>query len=158
MSARKGETHEQHLARRREERRSPARLAKAREDSRLYRLRNPIKMKQLNRQNYLRNPGARGRLERTYGITPGQYDEMYAQQKGVCASCGGAQRLGRPLCVDHCHKTKVVRGLVCDACNVCAGHIESHRFEKVMAYLARQKRPGWDVWGNQTDKFAEAAE
>ncbi len=24
--------------------------------------------------------------------------------------------------------------------------------------FARQKRPGWDVWGNQTDKFAEAAE
>jgi N6-adenosine-specific RNA methylase IME4 len=24
--------------------------------------------------------------------------------------------------------------------------------------FARQRRPGWDVWGNQTDKFAEAAE
>lgn len=24
--------------------------------------------------------------------------------------------------------------------------------------FARQKRPGWDVWGNQTNKFAEAAE
>lgn len=24
--------------------------------------------------------------------------------------------------------------------------------------FARQKRPGWDVWGNQTDKFKEAAE
>lgn len=24
--------------------------------------------------------------------------------------------------------------------------------------FARQKRPNWDVWGNQTDKFAEAAE
>ncbi len=24
--------------------------------------------------------------------------------------------------------------------------------------FARQRRPNWDVWGNQTDKFAEAAE
>ena len=37
------------------------------------------------------------------------------------------------------------------------------RVERLVAgpYLelfARQKRPGWDVWGNQTDKFPEAAE
>jgi len=37
------------------------------------------------------------------------------------------------------------------------------RIERLVAgpYLelfARQKRPGWDVWGNQTDKFREAAE
>lgn len=36
------------------------------------------------------------------------------------------------------------------------------RIERLVAgpYLelfARQKRPGWDVWGNQTDKFREAA-
>ncbi len=37
------------------------------------------------------------------------------------------------------------------------------RIERLVAgpYLelfARQKRPGWSAWGNQTDKFAEAAE
>lgn len=37
------------------------------------------------------------------------------------------------------------------------------RIERLVAgpyveLFARQKRPGWDVWGNQTDKFAEAAE
>jgi N6-adenosine-specific RNA methylase IME4 len=37
------------------------------------------------------------------------------------------------------------------------------RIERLVAgpYLelfARQRRPNWDVWGNQTDKFAEAAE
>jgi N6-adenosine-specific RNA methylase IME4 len=37
------------------------------------------------------------------------------------------------------------------------------RIERLVAgpYLelfARQKRPGWTVWGNQTDKFTEAAE
>jgi len=37
------------------------------------------------------------------------------------------------------------------------------RIERLCAgpYLelfARQRRPNWDVWGNQTDKFAEAAE
>jgi len=37
------------------------------------------------------------------------------------------------------------------------------RIERLVAgpyveLFARQKRPGWDVWGNQTDKFKEAAE
>lgn len=37
------------------------------------------------------------------------------------------------------------------------------RIERLVAgpYLelfARQKRPGWDVWGNEVDKFKEAAE
>lgn len=37
------------------------------------------------------------------------------------------------------------------------------RIERLVAgpyveLFARQKRPNWDVWGNQTDKFREAAE
>lgn len=37
------------------------------------------------------------------------------------------------------------------------------RIERLVAgpyveLFARQKRPNWDVWGNQTDKFTEAAE
>lgn len=158
MSPRKGETHEEFLARRRLASKSPAHKEKAREHARLYRLRNPEKVKERNKQQYAKRPGARGRLKWTYGISPERYDEMLAEQGGVCAACGGPPRTGRPLCVDHCHKSKAVRGLICDACNVCAGHIESERFEKVVAYLARTQRPGWTVWGNQTDKFkAEAA-
>ena len=72
MSSRKGEPHHEYLARRREKRREPEALAKAREHARLYRLRNPEKVKVRNHRNYWRNPGARGRLKTTYGIT--QYD------------------------------------------------------------------------------------
>ena len=37
------------------------------------------------------------------------------------------------------------------------------RIERLVAgpyveFFARQRRSGWDVWGNQTDKFSEAAE
>ena len=153
MSARKNESHGEYLARRREKSKELAHKEKKREQARIYRLRNPEKVKQRNREYYAKYPGARGRLKRDYGITPERYDEMLAEQGGVCAACGGSQRDGRPLCVDHCHRTKVVRGLLCDSCNICAGHIESSRFDKVVAYLARQQRPGWDCWGNETDKF-----
>ena len=157
MSARNGETRAEYNARRREQRKLPEQLKKAREQARRWRLNNPEKIRVINKKFYLKNPGARGKLKTTYGITPEQYDEMLAAQGGVCASCGGQQRVGRPLCVDHCHKTKRVRGLLCDACNVCAGHLESKRRILVERYLARQKWPGWDSWGNETEKFRVTA-
>jgi hypothetical protein len=157
MSKRKNETHEEYLARRRELRKRPEAKQKAREQAARYRLRNPEKVKERNRQNYAKRPGARGRLKWTYGITAEDYDAMFTAQGGRCAACGGPPRKDRPLCVDHCHTTKAVRGLLCDSCNICAGHIESDRHQKVAEYLARTKRPGWTVWGNETGKFEAAA-
>lgn len=84
---------------------------------------------------YIRNGRGRSKYKSTYGITPQQYDEMLAAQNGVCAACKGQPRQGRPLCIDHCHKTKKIRGLLCDACNVCAGHLESARSGLVRAHL-----------------------
>lgn len=63
------------------------------------------------------------RLQRLYGITAAQYDQMLEAQGGVCAVCGkppGKTRLN----VDHDHKTGLVRGLLCWTCNrrVIADH------------------------------------
>lgn len=63
------------------------------------------------------------RLQRLYGITAAQYDEMLEAQDGKCAVCRkppGKQRLN----VDHDHKTGLVRGLLCWTCNrrVIADH------------------------------------
>lgn len=53
-------------------------------------------------------------LARRYGITKDQYDEMYNEQNGKCAICGDEKDV---LCVDHDHKTGVIRGLLCPMCN-----------------------------------------
>lgn len=60
----------------------------------------------------------RHKLKSRYGITRQQYVEMKDRQGGVCAVCGQANASGRRLCVDHCHATGAVRGLLCDKCNV----------------------------------------
>lgn len=53
-----------------------------------------------------------------YGLTPEQYHGLYNNQKGCCAICGEH----RPkLHIDHNHKTKVVRGLLCENCNRMLG-------------------------------------
>ena len=57
------------------------------------------------------------------------YNEMLQQQNFVCAICLRPETfLGRggkirPLCVDHCHTTGKVRGLLCNSCNVALGNL-----------------------------------
>lgn len=85
-------------------------------------------------------------LRRRYGITIGDYERMLAEQDEKCAICekpetridprsGEVQRLS----VDHCHKTKVVRGLLCRRCNHTLGQYEDdpQPFLNMAAYLAR---------------------
>lgn len=68
------------------------------------------------------------RLRKQYGITAEDYARMRADQGGVCAICGNGQshnvKNGAParLCVDHCHTTGKVRGLLCVSCNRMLGY------------------------------------
>jgi hypothetical protein len=62
-------------------------------------------------------------LTKKYGITPEDYDNMYNQQNGCCKICSMHQvNLKAALCVDHCHITGKVRGLLCHKCNLLIGH------------------------------------
>ncbi|MER7987003.1 endonuclease VII domain-containing protein [Streptomyces noursei] len=54
-------------------------------------------------------------MRATYGLGPGEYDLLVASQGGRCAICGGVRK--QRLSVDHCHKTQLVRGLLCRMCN-----------------------------------------
>lgn len=54
-----------------------------------------------------------------YGITLARFEELNRQQNGACAICGTVPN--KPLYVDHCHVTKVVRGLLCCKCNFFIG-------------------------------------
>ena len=58
-----------------------------------------------------------------YNITPEQYNTLFELQKGCCAICGRHQNsFKKSLSVDHNHKTKEVRGLLCDRCNLMVGY------------------------------------
>jgi hypothetical protein len=76
------------------------------------------------------NPEARYRnnlsahLRRKYGLTIAERDAMIAAQDGRCLCCKtkfGLLRADRP-CVDHCHTTGRVRGILCNTCNTLIGH------------------------------------
>jgi hypothetical protein len=69
---------------------------------------------------------------KTYGLKPGQYAQMLADQGGVCAICLKAPR-NRRLAVDHDHNTGLPRALLCYLCNKYLGQWE---FDPVVATLA----------------------
>lgn len=80
----------------------------------------------------------KSRLEKLYGITEKQWQEMFLAQKGVCAICGKHQRYRR-LSVDHSHKTLRVRGLLCNHCNRLLGYAydSSKLLQAAADYLER---------------------
>lgn len=56
-----------------------------------------------------------------YNITSDQYDALYEQQQRSCLVCLTPAETSTSLCVDHNHKTKEVRGLLCRSCNSALG-------------------------------------
>jgi hypothetical protein len=62
---------------------------------------------------------------RKYGLTIEQYNTMLQRQGGVCAICKKSETMATTvtwsLSVDHDHKTKKCRGLLCTACNQLLG-------------------------------------
>lgn len=55
-------------------------------------------------------------LKVTYGLTLAQYNQMLADQNGVCKICARPPKT-MPLVVDHDHRTGRCRGRLCFNCN-----------------------------------------
>lgn len=56
-----------------------------------------------------------------YGLTPKDFEQLISSQSGKCAVCKVTFTKISPPCVDHCHKTGTVRGLLCKKCNFMLG-------------------------------------
>ena len=59
----------------------------------------------------------RERRAKKYGMTVVQLHVLETMQPDGCWICGRVPQPGKTLYVDHCHKTKRVRGLLCWTCN-----------------------------------------
>lgn len=98
-----------------------------------YRLRNPDRYRQLAREKILKQ----------YGITIADYEKMLLEQNNRCAICKtdspASPDLKTSFHVDHCHRTGVVRGLLCFRCNSAIGKLgdDPDLLETAAAYLRR---------------------
>lgn len=77
-----------------------------------------------------------------YGITKAIYIEMVAVQGGRCAICLRIPHPGgKPLFIDHCHKTGTVRQLLCSNCNSGLGRFgeSPDTILRAIAYLEKHE-------------------
>lgn len=85
------------------------------------------------------NPDAERAASRRhrYGLTAEAFDDLVRKQNGKCRICERAA----PDCVDHCHATGRVRGVLCLTCNAGLGHFrDDPRLLRAAAeYLARTR-------------------
>lgn len=72
-------------------------------------------------------------LKHQYGITLEEYNKMLEKQQGVCVICKESEKIidkftgkAKRLAVDHCHKTNIVRGLLCQPCNTALGKFKDN--------------------------------
>jgi hypothetical protein len=65
-------------------------------------------------------------IKKKYGLTLEEMDSMLLKQNGACAICKKDISFndGILTCIDHCHNTGVVRGILCVKCNTMIGMAE----------------------------------
>src|SRR5665213_2340699 len=75
----------------------------------------------------------------TYGLAPGQWNEMLIAQSGRCDICNKPMKSPQ---VDHDHDNEKVRGLLCVDCNTGLGGFRDSRavLLEAIEYLARHGR------------------
>jgi hypothetical protein len=61
------------------------------------------------------------RLMKGFGLSSIEYDKKLKKQKNGCAICCKPCTSGKNLAVDHCHKSGMIRGLLCSKCNLGLG-------------------------------------
>ena len=75
-----------------------------------------------------------------YGIELELYNAMHEAQGGVCAICRNPPHRS-VLCIDHCHETGRVRGLLCNCCNAMLGRLKDDKqaLQRAIDYLDKHE-------------------
>lgn len=117
--------------------------------AREWRANNPEKLKEYNAEAHTKHRARnleymfRYGLRRRYDMTVEQVEALIAKQGRACAICTTAFTSKLRPCVDHCHTTGAVRGLLCKKCNWGLGSYDDNpeRLRTAAEYLeARRAR------------------
>ena len=93
---------------------------------------NPDKSKVYRRRN---------KLKKKYGISLEQYDEMLKKKNCVCYICHRSEPNGKPLNEDHCHKSGIIRKMLCTKCNFTLGLMDEDKtfINRLIDYINEHK-------------------
>jgi Recombination endonuclease VII len=96
-----------------------------------------VAVTRLTRKRPIYDPAKRRQLTLArFGLTAPDYARLFLSQNSACGICQ-RQPSGRALDVDHDHRSKVIRGLLCHRCNRGLGFFSSEAVQRIADYLAR---------------------
>jgi hypothetical protein len=74
-------------------------------------------------------------MRRKFNLTDEQYAELMEHEN--CEVCG--RDLSDKKCIDHCHTTEKIRGVLCNNCNTALGLVGDsvQTLSKLIRYLER---------------------
>ena len=72
------------------------------------------------------------------GMNGGEAELLFAAQNNECAICH--TRISNKWCVDHCHSTGAIRGILCQPCNLLLGHAKDS-VETLTSAITYLKKP-----------------
>lgn len=81
-------------------------------------------------------------LKKKYGITVKDKNDIFARQGNICAICKSNKTTGRGWHIDHDHKTKKIRAILCHACNLLLGQAKDSKevLREAIAYLTKHEK------------------
>lgn len=99
------------------------------------------------------------RILQFFNLTIPEWNTISASQGDCCAICGRKPRADKNLSTDHCHKTGLVRGLLCNICNRLLGKIERQWGPNVTKTILRaalylREPPACKALGREVFTFA----
>jgi DNA-directed RNA polymerase subunit RPC12/RpoP len=89
-----------------------------------------------SRAERIRELGRQSNRHQKYGLTDEQYDKLMEEHEYKCAICFATE----VLCVDHCHETGKVRGVLCARCNSGIGFLRDSTLLAKRAYEYLEER------------------
>lgn len=97
----------------------------------IYRETNKARLKEIKRNSKIRT---------LYGLEKEDFEKMVLLQDNKCAICSLSVEVN--LCIDHCHVTGKVRGLLCKNCNLAIGNFKDdvELLQKAIKYLEKYKK------------------
>ena len=104
------------------------------------------------RTYYHRNGGSERakvrHIERKYGLSKEEFEALLHKQECKCAICRNPLKVnsgngGDGPCIDHCHDTGKVRGILCNNCNRGLGMFKDNTeyLTSAISYLREQHGP-----------------
>jgi len=108
-----------------------------------WKITNPQKRRDNVNKNNRKNPERQknSRLKTLYGVTLEDFNKKVLLQENKCAICGNVFKKTTDACMDHCHKSKKVRDILCRTCNSGLGYFKDsiQNLKSAIQYLTKHQ-------------------